>query len=273
MHFEEGNVELPDAPESNKGKGKAVKQEKSVKVQDSGDKVKSQSAGNRSQRILDQVAEEADLEKISGQILDQASGLSIRQVLAASPELRKICYRKQEPRTALEQVVRVSSVKTRGDAVHAADEDLYAVTCPIATVQINGVQMKALFDSGSKINVISAKWAKRAQLPLRSGALMTMLGVTGGVSHFVKVCMSAKVNLGGAKRSIPVFVVETGDYSLILGRVYKRKARLSKRNTDNRCCKITVMGDGADEVTVQASFAENRSNRTLEEVFSESLKE
>ena len=37
---------------------------------------------------------------------------------------------------------------------------------------------------------------------------------------------------------MPIFVVDGVDYNLILGRVYKRKARFTKTNNDNGTCNI-----------------------------------
>ncbi|KAI4086316.1 MAG: hypothetical protein L6R37_008428 [Teloschistes peruensis] len=132
-----------------------------------------------------------------------------------------------------------------------ADEDMYAVACPNATVEVNGTRMPALFDSGSEINVISLKRANQARLPRRENPNMTMLGVNGGVSEFVRVY----------------------DYSLILGRVWERKARMSTRNTDDACCEITMTGDDGVRVTIQAAVADNPSNRTVKHVFGASLNE
>ena len=51
-------------------------------------------------------------------------------MLASSAELRKICYKKQTPRAAINIVVR--SVRLRPSPEHATDKDLYAYGYPIA---------------------------------------------------------------------------------------------------------------------------------------------
>ena len=51
-------------------------------------------------------------------------------MLASSTELRKIYYKKQTPRAAIDIVVR--SIRLRPSPKYAADEDLYVYSYPIA---------------------------------------------------------------------------------------------------------------------------------------------
>ena len=85
--------------------------------------------------------------------------------------------------------------------------------------------------------------------------------------------MAVEVNLGRARRTVPIFVVDGADYDLILGRVYKRKARFTKTNNDNGTCDIQVTGEDGERVIIQGCRADSQSNRFIEEIFNRSLNE
>ena len=169
-------------------------------------------------------------------------------MLASSAELRKIYYKKQTPRAAIDIVVR--SARLRPSPEHAADEDLYACSYPIAWVSMDSMRIKAMFDGGSEINLISKAKALEVRLPLRRGTAINILGVTGAISKFKGVYIAVEVNLGRARRTVPIFVVDGVDYDLILRRVYKRKARFTKTNNDNGTCNIQVTGEDRERVII-----------------------
>ena len=85
-------------------------------------------------------------------------------MLASSIELRKIYYKKQTPRAAIDIVVR--SIKLRPSPKYAIDEDLYVCGYPIAWVSIDGMRIKAIFDGRSEINLINKAKALEVRLPL-----------------------------------------------------------------------------------------------------------
>ena len=83
------------------------------------------------------------------------------------------------------------------------------------------MRIKAIFDGGSKINLISKAKALEVRLPLRRGIAINILEVTGAISKFKGVYIAVEVNLGRARRIVPIFIVDRADYDLILRRVYK----------------------------------------------------
>ena len=271
VRFKE-DVEISDIPEAKKSRSRQPKPAKEQGISDDergGDKPSD--AGAKAYRLLDKMADEADLERIFSKMMDQASGLTVREVLASSAELRKMCYKKQTPRAAIDIVVR--SARLRPSPEHAADKDLYACGCPTAWVSIDGMRIKAMFDGGSEINLISKAKALEARLPLRRGTAINILGITGAISKFKGVCMAVEVNLGRARRIVPIFVVDGADYDLILRRVYKRKARFTKTNNDDGTCDIQVTGEDRERVIMQGCRADSRSNRFIKEIFNRSLNE
>ncbi|KAL8698491.1 MAG: hypothetical protein Q9224_001828 [Gallowayella concinna] len=230
-------------------------------------------------RKLDTLPETVDQDALFERILDQASGLSVREVLAVSPDMRRRFYRREDPAPAQGTVsvnaatasanVRVSSARME----QAADEDLYAAGCPEVRAAVNTLPLTAMIDSGSEINVISGANARKAGLAWRVGPTLQLLGVNGKLTKFLGVCNDVAINIGGATRRMPVFVVDECDYDVILGRVYERKARMGTQNNDDGTCDITVIGDDNVQVTVRAVLSDNPANRSVHDVFRQGLKE
>ncbi|KAI4200204.1 MAG: hypothetical protein LQ350_004062 [Teloschistes chrysophthalmus] len=232
-------------------------------------------------RKLETLLGSVNPDQVFEQVLDQATGVSLRELLALSPDLRKQLYKREQPNSEGDAgLLSVKAVTARvnrarlDSCTHAADEDWFAVGCPEVTAEVNGqTLLKGIVDSGSEINVIGARQARTAGLSWMEEPVMSMLGVTGGVRKFLGVCRAAPINIGGAVREVPVFVVEECDYELILGRVYIRKARLRMDNLDDGSCDISILGENGVTVRIRAALPDNPGNRTIHEVFGRHLKE
>ena len=83
------------------------------------------------------------------------------------------------------------------------------------------MRIKAMFDGRSEINLINKVKALEARLPLRRDIAINILGVIGAISKFKGVYIAVEVNLGRARRIVPIFIVDRVDYNLIFRRVYK----------------------------------------------------
>ncbi|KAL8811791.1 MAG: hypothetical protein Q9200_001523 [Gallowayella weberi] len=231
-------------------------------------------------RKLDTLPETVNQDAVFERILDQASGLSVREVLTISPDMRRRFYRREDQPPAQGSTSASATVAAASIRVHstrmlqAADEELYAAGCPEVRATVNDLPLTAMIDSGSEINVISGANARRAGLAWRNGPTLQLLGVNGKLTKFLGVCNNVEINIGGAKRRMPIFVVEECDYEVILGRVYERKTRMGTQNHDDGTCDVTVLGEGDVQVTVRAVLSDNPGNRSVHDVFrQQSLKD
>ncbi|KAI4196166.1 MAG: hypothetical protein LQ350_006714 [Teloschistes chrysophthalmus] len=225
-------------------------------------------------RKLDTLPDTVSQDAVFERILDQASGLTVREVLAISPDMRRRFYRREDQPTAqgavsvntaaVDRGVRCFSTRTLDQP---ADLELYAAGCPEVKATVNDTPLMAMIDSGSEINVISGAKARSAGLAWRTGPTLQLLGVNGKLTKFLGVCNGVEIDVGGAKRRMPIFVVDECDYDMILGRVYERKTRLCAQNHDDGTCDITVLGENDVQVTVRAVLADSPGNRSVSDVF------
>ncbi|KAL9588783.1 MAG: hypothetical protein Q9203_002419 [Teloschistes exilis] len=181
---------------------------------------------------------------------------TLPDTVTISPDMRRRFYRREDQppaqgavsvnTAAVDKGVRCSSTRTLDQP---ADLELYAAGCPEVKATVNDTPLMAMIDSGSEINVISGANARRAGLAWRTGPTLQLLGVNGKLTKFLGVCNGVEIDVGGAKRRMPIFVVDECDYDMILGRVYERKTRLCAQNHDDGTCNITVLGENDDIFT------------------------
>ena len=98
----------------------------------------------------------------------------------------------------------------------------------------NGFKVTALLDTGSKINVIIRELTKEANLAMRKVLKLELVSHTGHSWLFPGLCEDIGVVIGGLKTRHPIFVIETGDYELILGQPFLNPVKFSQEYTPDR---------------------------------------
>jgi len=91
----------------------------------------------------------------------------------------------------------------------------------IVTATVGKVEIPAVFDSGSQVNVLSDKWAKKCGLPVSTehADRYRITGVNGGLAQCVGVIPNAKIYLGDNEFETigDLIVVEHSGFDLLLG--------------------------------------------------------
>ena len=145
--------------------------------------------------------------------------------------------------------------------------------CLKATIHVNGRKVKVLIDNGAEVNVISRRFASEAGIAIRNGHRLNMIVAIREKIGFLGVADNVDVDIGGIIHAVPFFVVEGNDHSVILGRLYSRRARISINDTAEGTCEVTVYSEKGDiMVSLQSSPAESSRNRKERDVFNLSLK-
>ena len=82
-------------------------------------------------------------------------------------------------------------------------------------------------DTRAKVNVITAKLAATAHLPIRPKPNIAMVSHTGHKRHFTSVCDNVIVSIGGIALTSHFFVLEDAEHQLVLGQPFIKNARLT----------------------------------------------
>ena len=81
----------------------------------------------------------------------------------------------------------------------------------------DGSKVTALLDTGAKINMMTRKVIKDANLAMRRGSKLELASHTGHSRSFLGLCEDVEVAIGGLKTRHLIFVVQAGDHDLVLG--------------------------------------------------------
>ena len=157
----------------------------------------------------------------------------------------------------------------RAELAYKEEDVLYSAGCPMIKARIEGVPIKALLDSGAEICVMGLDLARRAGLPYQSHSKLSMLGVTGKSTAFKGVCKSVDVEVGGVIIDVPIFVLDSSDFDLILGRPFQRQGQVQITDLADGSCKAVVRAvDDSKEVRFQAALPRNPADKGAAAVFS-----
>ena len=117
---------------------------------------------------------------------------------------------------------------------------MYAVVCSIVNVMIENIKIKAMFNSGAKVNCMFKRLADAAQLFVRQNINKIMIDVTNERARFFNVCETVLISIDIITISISIFVVKRSDHELLLKRLFQRAARMSFINMNNESLEMIL---------------------------------
>jgi predicted aspartyl protease len=122
---------------------------------------------------------------------------------------------------------------------------MYAVSSPRAVVEVEKkVKVAALLDTGADVNVMTAKVADAANLPVLEITPIEAETFTGHNAQLVRICREVDVQIGAVSNSVNIFVVQEGAHPLLLGMPYWIQAGVTF-DYNNDAVHATVISDNA----------------------------
>ena len=181
-------------------------------------------------------------------ILDQAiQDITFREILSCSNALQRLVFRNLgEEGSALErtQEARLSSICT-------GIEQSYTALTPKLRCELNrSRETIALLDTGAEINVITRDLADEAGLIVRPDPQIVLVAYTGDRKRFDGICKNVLVSVSGIEVLQHIFVVDSGEHSLLLGQPFAYASSLTFEY--GRGSQYTVIQDQASGRRVRA---------------------
>jgi len=224
-------------------------------------------------RLASELNQTIGTAEIGEKIMDTPVQLSVREILAASPDLSGYLHdQTRKRRIPLDPTI--SSTATIANVSSASVntgylKQLYA--CPSGRVKatINQeVFVDTLLDHGSEVNMMPRRVFERANLPIDteiSWRINTYDSETNADLDDrgpLGVCHDVPIDIGGVEVKQPVFVIEHCNNDLILGRPWERMARAEIINDDDGVCTFKIRStDNRRMVQFVAVKAEHERNR------------
>ena len=99
---------------------------------------------------------------------------------------------------------------------------------PKAKIRLkDGSKITAFLNTGVEINVMTRKVIEDTGLAMRRGPKLELVSYTSHSRSFFGLSADIEVAIGGLKTKHPIFVIEHGDYDLVLGQLFWNSVKFS----------------------------------------------
>jgi len=219
-------------------------------------------------KLQSDVRKDLDPTTLGNRILDLPITLSVRETLAASPEIAdyvmNVTKKKRQPVVSLTEIEGYGTEATVAStsATRVGDRSLYSAPSGTARATLNGeLEVRGLLDHVSEVNLISLETFEKLDLPIDSNINWTIGMVDKRATNpLVGVCHDVPVTIGGVTTLNQIFVAENLKHELLLGRPWERIAQARLENRGDGSCWVTIKSpDGLRAATFRA--AEGTSGR------------
>ena len=143
----------------------------------------------------------------------------------------------------------------------------YALPSGKAKVTIDDrVTVNALLDNGSEVNMMPRRVFEQLNLPIDTEIRWQINAYNTDTNLEdcgpIGVCHDVLISIGGVETKQHIFVVETSNWDLLLGRPWERTVRAEYVNEDDGSYTVRIKSrDGRRHVQFTAAHAEHDRNR------------
>jgi hypothetical protein len=207
-------------------------------------------------RLASELNQTITAEDVGKKIMEADVQLRMCELLAVSPGV--VTYFHDQTRKRRIPLGEVSSASAEDNVISAdsnlaqVDKSLYAVPSPRAKVVLDEeVQVEALLDDGSELNLMGKEIFEKLGHPLDSDISWRINGYDSGAEKELEelgrkkgvlgVCHEVSVDVGGVVVKQHIFVVtHLASTDLILGRPWERMVRAQKTNMDDGSYRVKI---------------------------------
>ena len=221
---------------------------------DKPEKKKAAPKGKKLSKELKNSAKEASEKLLMALMNTEVKGLTIKDLLGASPLLHKMVFQNFPPETG-EEAKEVAEVSVSEALVAGEDEErsqLWAVGTLKFEVIIGSGVVRAMFDSGAEVNILLYPIALSLGLAVRTNVTVRMKGAGNHKSPFIGYVPDVPVKIGDVIVRQPFFVLERGSTSCILGRPFETVTRMLRQTMNDGSVQLTIF-DSEDD-SCQTTF-------------------
>ena len=234
-------------------------------------------------KLAEMIKASADERALMDKILDQCvNAVTVRDLLSSSSALHRLFFARtkelkpsnnEEAQTTKQGASEAHVGNLVSDLGHVIPEQdigsgagprQYAKALPTAVIQVNGVPVRAMFDSGSEINVMRRDVAGMANCVVTSQQNMMVRGFTGAAKAFDGVVEETDINIGNVHTSTPCFVLNEMGYDMILGAPWMELNQFELKWLGNNMFRATVFDEeGQYYASVEGSLKRYRSKNPV----------
>ena len=215
-------------------------------------------------RVVNILKELVGATTITKCILDLGVSLTVGELLASAPAIEKQLIKTISEDKAVQ--FRVSSVNI-DNPVHI-NNCWYSMGSPKIKVRLeDGFKVTALLDTGAEIYVMTREVMGDAGLAMRKGPKIELVSHTGHSQLFLGFCKDVEVAIGGLKTRHPIFVVEYGDYDLVLGQPFLNTLKFRQEYKPEGVFGTITHPQTLESAVFRTLLPQDPANRTENQIF------
>ena len=218
----------------------------------------------RHPRVVNVLKESVGATTITKRILDLGVSLTLEELLASAPAVEKQLTKAISEDEAVQ--FRVSLVDIDNPA--HINNCWYSMGSPKIKVRLeDGSKVTALLDTGVEINVMTREVMEDAGLAMRKGPKLELVSHTGHSRPFLGLCKDVEVAIGGLKTRHPIFVVEYGDYDLVLGQPFLNTLKFRQEYKPEGVFGTITHPQTLESAMFRTLSPQDPANRTENQIF------
>ena len=231
-------------------------------------------------KLASEVSQIVGTSQIGEKIMDTPVQLSIREILAVSGDVAGYLHDQTRKRrvpldnsTAATEITTTDSTTSPSPSVSTASvnsselKSYYALPSGRAKVTIDDrFTVNALLDNGSEVNMMPRRVFEQLNLPIDTEIRWQINAYNTDTNLEdcgpIGVCHDVLISIGGVETRQHIFVVETANSDLLLGRPWERAVRAEFVNEEDGSYTVRIKSrDGRRHVQFTAVTAEHDRNR------------
>lgn len=131
----------------------------------------------------------------------------------------------------------------------------------------------ALLDTNVDINIMTRELMEDVNLAMRQGDKLELIPHTGHNQHFFCLCENIEIAIRGLKTRHPIFVIEVGDYDLVLSQLFLNSVKFSQEYKLDEVFGTVTHLHTYQMAVFRTMAPQNPANRRENQIFLHSLNE
>lgn len=215
-------------------------------------------------RVVNILKESVGTTTITKRILDWGVNFMVEELLASVSAVEKQLTKAISEDEAVQ--FRVNSVEV-DNPIHIQNS-WCSMSSPKIKVRLeDGPKVKAFLGTGAEINIMTTDMMEDAGLAMRKGPKLELVSYIEHSRPFLGLCEDVEVVIGGLKTRHPIFVLEHGDYDLVLGQPFLNTIKFRQEYRPERVFDIITHLQILDSAVFRTLSPQDPANQTENQIF------
>lgn len=162
--------------------------------------------------------------------------ITVGDILTSGTVASKLMFKPGKPDVM--KKVHVGSARIGG--TRYLSDVLYSSASPKAAIEVNGMKVPSLIDTGAEVNLIEEEMCRKLGIPYTAEVRLRVIGVDRSETVLIGICENVDISIGPATVTQTLLVVEKASQPIVLGMPYTSATRMITRHHEDGHVDIIV---------------------------------